>query len=123
MGKSLSLIQLVDAFSTAPARVGTLVRVIMDVTDNGRSIWYQKQYRSPGEKYVVWRKIASPEEDDLLGADGPEADAIDAMLGNDFGRRRSGPTILKESGTEDRIKWAEEMRPGITVRRVWEDEI
>ena len=59
-GSMSTLVSVFDGLSFAPAAVGTLVRLTLDVSGNGQVVWYEKQRRTPGENYVVWRRVPEP---------------------------------------------------------------
>jgi hypothetical protein len=121
MSHSITLIQMVDAISFAPARVGTLVRVDLDVTEH-RTLWYQKQYRDEKRDYVVWRKITAPPEDgDYFSSD--EDDPVALMIGEPSrGERKPIHWVESRGDIERKIEYIKRARPSINVLRVWEDE-
>lgn len=116
---SISLIQTVDAFSFAPAQVGTLVRVIRDVSANGDVIWYQKQYRDEKEDYLVWRRVEAPEPTFDYGIyDAYDDDPVTQMLGQGSNQQKLKTLVESEMGSDEKLSMGR-----VKIRRVWEDEV
>lgn len=110
---------MIDAISFSPARVGTTVRIDLDVTKH-ETLWYQKQYRDEKQNYVVWRRIDPPVDDCESSR---EEDIIGDMMG--YKRKASRITHWVESNgdIERQIDLIQRARPGIVIERVWKDEI